>query len=44
MIHEAIIRANVRAVVDVLANSPEDVNLLDASHRSVLFCAIVGYE
>lgn len=43
-LHEAVANANLRATSDAIAERPEDVNLLDEHHRSVLFCAIVGHE
>lgn len=44
LLHEAIANANLRAASDAIAERPDDVNLLDDCHRSVLFCAIVGHE
>ncbi|KIM27459.1 hypothetical protein M408DRAFT_329928 [Serendipita vermifera MAFF 305830] len=44
LLHEAIANANLRAASDAIAERPDDVNLLDDCHRSVLFCAIVGHD
>jgi hypothetical protein len=44
LIHELVANANLRGVIDALAASPDDVNLLDESQRTVLFCAIAGLE
>lgn len=42
LLHEAAAIGNLRAVADAIVQNPNDVNLLDEAHRSVLFCAIAG--
>ena len=42
LLHEAAAIGNLRAVADAIIQNPNDVNLLDEVHRSVLFCAIAG--
>jgi hypothetical protein len=44
LLHEAAATANLRATSDAIAQHPDHINLLDEHYRSVLFCAIVGYE
>lgn len=43
-LQDAILNVNVRVVSEIVAVSPDEVNLLDEQHRSVLFCAIAGRE